>query len=136
MPHEMNVGLPGESVRILRSTDQEALVRPASGRIDEETLQSILTIRRIGAEVGKIGDVMLDDLHRAVHIRVHMTVKGSNASCPELGLQLSKSLASRVTQDHLQIAKTTRAEAAERLACSQTREGHRSVEIVDNAGDA
>src|SRR5215207_6241234 len=101
MPHEMNVGLPGECVRILRPSDQETLIRPASGRIDEEMLQSILAIRRIGAEVGKIGDVMLDDLHRAMHIRVHMTVKGSNPSCPKLGLQPSKSLASRVTQDHV-----------------------------------
>src|SRR5215213_9320461 len=122
MPHEMNVGLPGESVRILRSTDQEALVRPATGRIDEETLQSILTIRRIGAEVGKIGDVMLDNVHRAMHVRVHMTVKGSNASCPKLGLQLSKSLASCVTQDQVEIAKTMRADVADRLACIQTRE--------------
>ena len=45
-------------MRILRSTDEESLLRTLPGRVNEIRFESELPIRRIGAEIGEIGSIV------------------------------------------------------------------------------
>ena len=55
MPDEVDVVGPGKVLRILRAADQEAPLRPAPRRLDEQRLERRLPVRGIGAEIGQIG---------------------------------------------------------------------------------
>ena len=84
MPHEIDVRRPREVVRILRAADQEAPVRRAPRRLDEQRFERCLPVFRIGAEIGEIGAIVRLCRRRPMHVGIDMAVERCDVAGTEL----------------------------------------------------
>src|SRR5690348_7654426 len=105
VPDEPDVAGPGEVGRIARAAEHEALRGPAPRRLDEQSLERRLPVRRVGAEVREIGAEALIARSRPVRFRVDMAVERRDVTRTETLPKCIERGAACITQHQVEVAQ-------------------------------
>src|SRR5438067_12322869 len=133
MLEKENVRSPWKLLRILRATDDEALLRQRACRFDEKLMQCLLTIGREGPEIREGGAKIFHWRHGMVNRRINAAVERNGSLRAKFFLQGGERTAARKTEHQIKITQTVPRDVGERFARAHARQRHGRVEIVEYA---
>ena len=133
MPGKEDVLRPRKILRILRTTDQEYSTGQPSRGLDEKPLQRILPIFSVSPKVGKVAREALICVHSPVSLGIDTAIQGSNSPGSQTIPQLVQRLATRITQNQIEIPQPARSKIRDRSAGLNTLERHRRVQVIEHA---
>src|SRR5204863_7261720 len=106
---EKDIVRPRKLLRILRAADEKFLFWQLSRRFDQQLHQSLLTVCRIRAEIGKITAIPLVRCDSKVIRRINAAVQWRRTLCAKLLLQRMERFPTRVAQNQIKAAQSFRA---------------------------
>src|SRR3954447_23512657 len=115
MTNEIDVRRPREVLRILGTGNQKPSIRSQLRRHNQQYIERLLAIFRVGADVGKVSTIMRQRLRRPMQVRIDMTIERRNLSCAKALAQFIERSASAIAQDQIEIAKSRRADIGHAL---------------------
>src|SRR5919201_4936020 len=128
--NKKNVRRPWKVRWILRTGNDKALIRQIFCWLDEQVGERFLSIRRVGAEIGKRSAICPNPRGWPVDIRVDTAVERSRRPRSELVPQSVKRAATGETKNYVELGQTIRVDVWDRLPASHTRQSHRCIEVV------
>src|SRR4051794_5072956 len=104
--HEVDVVGPGKVLRVLRTAYDKAILKPDSGRFDEQLDQRGLPVRSIGTEIAETASELLHWLCGTVDLRIDPAVERCNALRAQAALQLIKRPPPGIAEHEIKISKS------------------------------